>query len=63
MLLTMWAQKLKKLDDNNKFSILKGEYGSKKVMMKKYGNKVKDQIVWKQVRDGAQSQSLRIIKE
>ena len=26
----------------------------KKLMMKKYGNKVRDQIVWKQVRDGAQ---------
>ena len=38
---------------NLKIVNFKKEYGSKKLAMKKYGNKVRDQIVWKRVRDGA----------
>ena len=56
----MWAQKLYKLDDSKKFPMLrKEEQGSK---VKKYANKteikvqkqVRDQKVWKQVKDGVQ---------
>ena len=44
---------MNRLDDNKK-SILKKVNGNwKKLKMKKYGNKVRDQIVWKQVTDGA----------
>ena len=36
-------------DDSKKLAVLKkGEYGSKKANDEKYGNKVRDQIVWKQ---------------
>ena len=41
------------MSDLKKLFISKKEQGSKKLAMKKVWNKVKDQIVWKRVRDGA----------